>query len=429
MHFFHSVMLDSDKCMGCTHCVKNCPTEAIRVRDGKARITSERCIDCGACIRVCPHHAKLPIYDPLEVIGQYRYKIALPAPALYAQFNHLDSVDLVIGALRLYGFDEVFEVARAAEIVSESTRQLMRSGKLATPVISSACPVVTRLIRVRFPELIDKILPLHAPIEVAARLAKEDAARRTGLPPEEIGAIFISPCPAKVTAVKMPLGTRRSAVDAVVAVKDIYPPLLQHMKRAPHDEGQITSGKIGIGWASSGGEAVALMRERYLAADGIQNVIKVLEEIEDEKFTDLDFVELCACSAGCVGGVLNVENPYIARAKLEHLRRTRPLSCNQVAAIPPEALFDDAIEYLPVMELDSDISVAMEMLQKINEIESRLHGMDCGSCGSPSCRALAEDIVKGLASEDFCIYNLRDQVKQLGDQVAELKKEKEVAAR
>lgn len=57
--YFHSVRLDEEKCMGCTNCIKRCPTQAIRVRNGKAHIISERCIDCGECIRVCPHHANI----------------------------------------------------------------------------------------------------------------------------------------------------------------------------------------------------------------------------------------------------------------------------------------------------------------------------------------------------------------------------------
>ena len=66
-------------------------------------------------------------------------------------------------------------------------------------------------------------------------------------------------------------------------------------------------GRIGIGWAESGGEAAGLIStERYLAADGIENVIKVLEDLEDEKLGELEFVELAACAGGCVGGVLTV---------------------------------------------------------------------------------------------------------------------------
>ena len=178
--FIHSVTLDKDLCKGCINCIKRCPTEAIRVRDGKAHILAERCIDCGECIRVCPHHAKRASYDSLESIRAFSYTVALPAPTLYGQFNNLDDIDIVLNGLRALGFNEVFEVSRAAELVSEATRKLMKEGKLKLPVISSACPAVVRLIRVRFPDLCSHVLPMASPMEVAARLAKKEAAAKTG---------------------------------------------------------------------------------------------------------------------------------------------------------------------------------------------------------------------------------------------------------
>ena len=95
-------------------------------------------------------------------------------------------------------------------------------------------------------------------------------------------------------------------------------------------EEYLSSGRMGIGWGSSGGESAALLNDRYLAADGIENVIRVLEDLEDEKLGSVDFVELNACAGGCVGGVLTVENPYIAKAKLKRVRKYLPVSCNRV---------------------------------------------------------------------------------------------------
>ena len=420
-NFFHSVTLDRDKCHGCINCVKRCPTEAIRVRGGKAKIIKERCIDCGECIRVCPHHAKQAIFDPLSVMDRFTYKIALPAPALYGQFNNLDDIDLILGALLLMGFDEVFEVARAAELVSDATRRYMAREDILRPVVSSACPAVLRLIRVRFPELIGHVLPMHAPIEVAARLAKKHAAEKTGLPPEQIGAIFISPCPAKVTAVKMPLGSEKSCVDGVLAIREVYPKLISLMREVPISVDLARTGRMGIGWGSSGGEAAAALKERYLAADGIENVIRVLEDLEDEKFYDLDFVELNACSGGCVGGVLTVENPYVARAKLKRIRKYRPVSCNHIDGEDLSAFFwDEAVEYEPVLELDADFRTAMEKMKTMREIEARLYGMDCGSCGAPSCKALAEDIVRGFATEEACIFKLREEIDGMAESLRRL---------
>ena len=250
--FYHSVRLDADLCKGCINCIKRCPTEAIRVRGGKAQINSKFCIDCGECIRVCPHHAKHAVYDKLETLKQYRYTVALPAPTLYSQFNNLDDVNIVLNALLLMGFDDVFEVSAAAEMVSEATREYLESHRESRPVISTACPSVVRLIRVRFPNLISHMLPLNPPVEVAAALAAKQAMEKTGLPRNQIGIFFISPCPSKVTYAKAPLGTEKSQVDRVLAIKDVYPKLLSRMKAVRDDYQDIgKAGKIGISWGRS----------------------------------------------------------------------------------------------------------------------------------------------------------------------------------
>ena len=319
---FHSVRLDADKCQGCTNCIKRCPTEAIRVRNKKAYIISDRCIDCGECIRVCPHHAKIAVTEHYNEILNYKYRIALAAPALYGQFNNLENVDYVLTGLKRMGFDQVVEVGKGAEYICSATRMMFDTGELKNPAISVACPAVVRLIRTRFPNLIPNLLPLCAPIDIAAKTARDEAKAKTGLSDEDIGVFFISPCPAKRTAIRSPLCYDESGINGAFAIKDIYPVLLQTMEKLLPEEIEPLndSGIIGVGWASSGGEAAGLLKERYLAADGIENVIKVLEELEDEKLNDLDFIELNCCTGGCVGGVLTVENPYVAKARIQRLR-------------------------------------------------------------------------------------------------------------
>ncbi|MCI6401572.1 MAG: [Fe-Fe] hydrogenase large subunit C-terminal domain-containing protein [Candidatus Fimivicinus sp.] len=411
--FFHSVRLDEEKCEGCTNCIKRCPTEAIRVRNGKAHIISERCIDCGECIRICPHHAKYAECDSFNKILDYKYRVALPAPTLYGQFNNLDDVDYVLTALKSMGFDDAFEVSRGAELVSDATRLLMESGKLKKPVISSACPAVCRLIRVRFPKLIDHLLDLNSPMEEAARLARIEAVEKKGLDPSEIGIFFLTPCPAKNTAVKQPLGLEKSNVDGVVAIKNVYPVLFQQMDKVREPESMKQSGVIGVSWAGSGGESAALLRDQYLAADGTENVIKVLEELEDEKLNDIDFIELNACTGGCVGGVLTVENPFVARARLQRLRRYLPVSCNHLEndEIPKAMHWERPLEASSVLKLADNVIDAMKRMNELNELHERLPGLDCGTCGAPSCRALAEDIVRGLASEQDCVFFMSKRAK------------------
>ena len=356
------------------------------------------------------------------MLKKYKYTVALPAPTLYSQFNHLDDINIVLTALIYLGFDDIFEVSAGAELVSAASREYVSEHPEKWPLISTACPSVVRLIRVRFPNLIEHLLPLNPPVEVAARLARERAVKNTGLDPEDIGIVFISPCPSKVTYAHSPLGVGKSQIDHVLAIKDVYPLLLPLMQRARQNPKELAmSGRIGVGWGGAGGEAGGLITDSYLAADGIENVIRVLEDMEDEKFGRLQFIELNACNGGCVGGVLTVENPYVAKAKLKHLNKYLPVSMNHLEDYENAPMaWTDPVEYEPVFRLGSTFSESIRMLKEVETLCGQFPGLDCGACGAPTCRALAEDIVRGDATKDFCIPVLKNHIHELAGNYMEL---------
>ena len=419
----HSVVLDNRRCRGCTSCIKCCPTEAIRVRGRKATILPDRCIDCGSCIRVCPHKAIKSVGDELDVLTRYEYCVALPEPALYGQFHNLDNIDIILNAFLQIGFHKVYEVSKAAEMLSDFERQCIRSGASSvTPQISSSCPTVLRLIRMRFPKLMGHVACTILPMELAAILARREAEQETGLPPEKIGVFAIVPCSSKVTAARVSEGLSHPVLDGAFAIRDIYLRLLSPMKHLENVEPMASSGIIGMGWASCGGESAARLGDRCVSVDGVGNVIRMLEEIEDGRLPEADFLELSACTQGCVGGCFNVENPYAAKLRLKGLMKGLPVSRNRFR-LPEEerdvVCRDKELQYLPAFVLDQDRGVAFSKLLQIQELEEHLPGLHCGSCGAPSCRAFAEDVVLGRASEDDCIFKVRERMRSMTGSKAE----------
>jgi len=349
------------------------------------------------------------------VLEKYEYNVALPAPALYGQFSNLINRNYVLTALKHIGFDDVFEVAVAADAISAATHMELMSGRIPHPIISTACPAVLRIIRVRFPTLIPHLLDYHPPMELASLWGRRLAMRKTGLPAEKIGCIFISPCPAKATSVKKPLATSKSRVDAVVSIADVYPKLHSAIRKIMTPENLVQASAIGVGWAASGGEGAASMEPNHLSASGVENTIRILEALEDDKLTNVDLIELNCCGAGCVGGVLTIENPFIAKARLVTLmRRIGPVLPTDGCPVG-DMQWDEQLEYDPVLLLDQDMGVAMDKMEQIKVLVERFNGMDCGACGAPSCRALAEDIVQGYADEDQCIFVVREKLQQLLD--------------
>lgn len=418
----HSVLLDDKLCKGCTNCIKKCPMEAIRVQHGKAKILKDRCIDCGECIRTCPYRAKVAHTDTWERLAEYKYTIALPAPSLYMQFDtNIYTRKHIIAALESLGFDAVYEVARGAEIVTHQSNIYMKEHKEDYPLISTACPAVVRLIQIRYPNLIPNLMPIKSPMEIAAQNARNEFCRANGVSPSDVGVFFISPCAAKMTSVKAPLEVETSAVDGVLAIKTVYLMILKQLSKLKEknlDDIVLQSGRYGVRWASTGGEALAIDSKRVLYVDGIHNVVKILDDLEDDRIKDIEFIEASACTGGCTGGILTVENVYIAKNRSRQQLEDTAICYKEIEG--EELLntyWEKPLVHYDINTLDPDMFRAIEKLQKMDEIYAELPALDCGACGSPSCRALAEDVVRGKAKTTDCIFILRRKIKELANEM------------
>ncbi len=433
--YYHSVRMAADRCIGCTHCVRECPTEAIRVHYGKARINPLRCVDCGECIRVCPTDAKYAQADTLDELKRFKYNVAIPASAFSGQFKTSVPLDKVFSGLIHLGFDEVYEGALGGEIVTLALREYLKDENRVKPTISSLCPAAVRLIQVRFPSLVSHIAPVEAPMDAAARVVKMSRSRHLGLPPDEIGAFFITPCPAKVTAIMQPEAARDNFLDGALAISDVYNRIMSNLESIKIVPGIARASGLGIGWGAAGGENILLGQGRRLAVDGIDNVVRVLELIEsDEYHHGYDYLELRACTGGCVGGPLTTQEPFVAKNRIEELRRTQGEEFGIAESRPPDLPYEEILEMIrrhefhikapiqprPTLGLGTDIGETITRMKELQRMMATLPGIDCGSCGAPTCRAFAEDVVLNKAHVTDCTFKLREQLQRLAKEMSNL---------
>lgn len=405
------IKINRELCKGCIDCIRVCPTEALRVRQGKAILLEDRCIDCGECITVCPEHAIEAILEELKDMSRYKIKVALVSSVLYAQFGLDVSPYLIRSAVKRMGFDIVMDVAFGAAVSSMYLRELIKENPYRL-YISSMCPSVVKLIQIRFPSLVDYLTPIPSPEEISARYVREKLIR-DGYRNEEIGIFLITPCTAKISDIKEGRGIHY--VNGSISVAEAYGNIIRFIKEVKEDQSEPVLGE-GISWVRDGGEAKSLGILNYLVVDGVKNVLKVLDDLDLGKLKGINFVEGRMCSGGCVGGPLNVQNPYLSRVKIRMLEET---GAGKIDLSTYDFLksnnyfFKDAIkaESSPY-KLGDDITTAIDKMRRLEEILQELPGINCGSCGAPNCRALAEDIVNGEARITDCIFKLKDNIEE-----------------
>jgi Fe-S-cluster-containing hydrogenase component 2 len=413
-----ALRIEPERCDGRMGCLRVCPTEAIRIREGKARILRDRCINCGECITVCTNDAIVPLTDSFTDFSKFDYVVAIPSPVLYGQFSGDIFPSNILEGLKKIGFDDVGDVARACESVSMAMEQFWSDYDGPKPVISAFCPTVVRLIQVRFTDLSDLLLPIESPMEIAAREAKRKKSEELGLDPSRIGAIYVTPCPAKIVAIRRHPRKKLSYFDGAISIADIYGPLLAAMadtEPARGDGEQEKLSGVGLGWPIRGGIISTHESKSCLAVAGLSEVIRILEEIEKGKLRDVELIECRTCPAGCIGGSLTVENPYVARSKIIKLLEifgTEPRQDEaEIKKLYRDKYFslEKTLVLRPVKPLDEDVSRAIELMKQKQEIYDSLPKIDCGACGSPNCLAFAEDLVRGEVKITDCILKLLEE--------------------
>ncbi len=412
--------------------MRMCPTQAIRVRNGTAAIIEEKCIDCGECITVCPHNAIIPLTDPFGESSRFRHTVVMPSPALYAQFGREILPEKILAGIKRLGFDDAYDLSFTCGEVSFAIQEYLREYKGPKPLISNVCPTVVRLIQVKYPALIDQVIPIDTPRELAAREIKKKKSTTLGLREEDIGIFYLTPCPVKMISIKQPAEKGKSHIDGAIAISDIYGPLLSAMEdieRKSYHEALKSICILGISWAMGGGICRTLRLKNSLAVSGLNEVLKVFNDIERGRLRNIDFIEAYSCHQGCVGGSLTVENLYISFNKILKLIET--LEFEQIKACPDirevRKLYKEDYFFLqgkleprPLKPLDKDLAKAIKKRKEKEDIYESLPKIDCGVCGAPTCLTFAEDVVKGEAELSDCIFSLPQKFTELSQEVREL---------
>jgi len=413
MKYYHSHLIIQERCDGRMRCIKACPTQALRVRNNTITFYDDLCVDCGACINVCPEKVYVPVIDEIADFGKFEFKIVIPSHILYTQFGLNVHPGVIQQSLLNIGFDAVADISQNAYEISYVVSESLKTKERKTPVISNFCPSLIRLMQVNYPNLIELISPFDVSREITAKEMKRKYSKKLGIGQEKIGVIFISPCPAMVVSIKQPAEKEKSWIDGAIAIRDIYNRMLPEIRRE-QEKMKGDEKKEFFYYGKSWGELGFILRhhdpEHTISVAGIDNIKMILNDIEDSRLKNVNYIEAFTCPQGCIGGAYCVENPYISRhtAIMLEKRHGQPpeIDTIEVGRKLKENYYNmvEPVIPRPIRSMDVDITTSIKRLNQKERILRKLPNKDCGVCGSPTCDTFAQDCAWGDADLTDCIF-------------------------
>ena len=376
-----------ENCENCHKCLLKCPTGAISMKDNKISIDNKKCIHCDHCIEICENRGfKVKNEHMEDTFSSYDYKVVLVPTSLLSDFKNHTEAKQTFKAIQALGFDEVLQYSDIeGAMYLETMNYVENQNELK---ITSFCPTINKLIETNYPTLIDHLLPFEYPVEVAAKKARERLKDKG-----RVGIYSLCECVAKMTLAKYPYGNHNSNIDHAMSISHVFPKINRLKNK---EELDLEMSLTGIQSVVSDFFTFGQGSKPLVSVEGINNVKKILELAEFGHMDDIGILGLFACYKGCIGGYFLWSNPFIGRINIDQFVE------NATTNITPIHLEDYYKTHIDKQTKQPSMKERMKRFKQISEILNTLPQFDCGACGYPNCRTLAEQIVDQQDNIETC---------------------------
>lgn len=408
------VFTSKAKCRDCYRCVRVCPVNAIKMKDGQAQVVAELCIACGTCILNCPQHAKEYRSDSgkvLQMIEQGMHMAISVAPSYVVYYNEWEQKRLP-SALRMAGFNHVAETAVGAWHTAIATKKHLEAHP-KDKHICTACPAVVSYVMHAMPERASMMVPVASPMLAHARMIKKK------MPDTKL--VFVGPCVAKKDEAMW--NSNENWVDAVITFEE-----LDEIIRAKNVEisqceesafsetvpGEARLFPLEGGLLRTANLSTDMLDDKILAVSGYREVKEAINML-GEKNTDGIIIEPLFCKNGCINGPFSNKKKTSLQGRTDILQHVKKYTVHQLTEDElfsrMDASFPQQLSKNKLQFSEAQIRQVLQITGK-NEVSDELN---CTACGYPSCRDKAIAVLRGMAEPEMCIPFMRRKAEQQFD--------------
>ena len=399
-------------CRDCYKCVRHCSVKCIEVADDHATVNADGCILCGRCVGVCSNSAKVVRNDlprVQELLQRDKRVYVSLAPSFISEFPGIEPARL-FGAIKQLGFYSVHETAEGAELVSAEVAALINNKK-SPLLLSTACPVAVEYITHYYPEMAKYLTPVMPPVLAHARNIKARYGEKTRI-------VFIGPCIAK----KRDADDNPDLLHTTLTFEELRSWMASEgidPKKSAPDYNYKNPGECALYPVEGGMNATIrkklddpLLKNRLLTISGLESIRDFLNNPEDLDPAKPLFIELLACSGGCIAG----PKSSIRNAANAHLEIMDYTGDEPVVEMKDTNIFyiwkPEPIKRKEISE--SEITRYLHMLGKYRKEDE----LNCGGCGYDSCRQLALALHRGTAEKQMCVSYMRQLAQKKNNALA-----------